>query len=388
MITARVAAVLVALTSVLVIGSQLAASGGRGDRPSSERAVDADAPVPSSTTLPATDAATAIDSFAVPAPPVESTAGAGTAAARSGRGGQGTDVAGSGGGHGPAWAGTADPSCRIFPADNSWNTLVTGLPVHANSGAFISSMGSRGLHPDFGTVWDGAPNGIPYVEVGAGQPRVPVAFDYADESDAGPYPVPADAPIEGGPWGDGDRHVLVVDRESCHLWELFDAHPQDGGAWWTAGSGASWDLRSNALRPDTWTSADAAGLPIFPGLVRYDEVASGRIDHALRFTVRRTQRGFIHPATHFASSNTDPDVPPMGLRVRLRPDFACGTLGEQARVICVAMQEYGMLLADNGSDWYVSGAPDPRWDDDALHDLGRIPGSAFEAVDTGPVLTG
>jgi hypothetical protein len=242
------------------------------------------------------------------------------------------------------------------------------------------------LHADFGTTFEGQPNGIPFVEVGAGQARVPVTFDFADESDPGPYPVPPDAPIEGGPAASGDRHVIVIDRTECRLWELYDAHPLDGGRSWHAGSGATWDLRSNALRPDGWTSADAAGLPIFPGLARYDEVASGTVAHALRFTARRTQRGYIHPATHFASSTTDLDVPPMGLRVRLRSSFDCDALRPQARVLCVAMQRHGMLLADNGSDWFVSGSPDPRWDDDVLRDLGRIPGSAFEAVDTGPVL--
>jgi hypothetical protein len=214
---------------------------------------------------------------------------------------------------------------------------------------------------------------------------VPVTFDDADESDPGPYPIPPDAPIEGGAQSDGDRHVLVLDRSECKLWELFDAHPQGGGASWHAGSGAVWDLRSNALRPEGWTSADAAGLPIFPGLVRYEEVAAGEIAHALRFTASRTQRGYVHPATHFASSITDPDVPPMGLRVRLQASFDCSGLSSEVQVICAAMKRYGMLLADNGSSWYVSGAPDPRWSDERLADLRRIPGTAFEAVDTGPV---
>ncbi|MBW8826171.1 MAG: hypothetical protein JF603_07465 [Acidobacteria bacterium] len=274
-------------------------------------------------------------------------------------------------------------SCSPFPADNPWNQRVDGLAVHPRSRAFIASIGTGiGVHPDFGTIY-----GIPYVEVPANQPRVPVSFDYADESDPGPYPIPPDAPIEGGPSSTGDRHVLVLDRGACRLWELFDAHPQNGGRSWQAGSGATWSLRSNALRPDGWTSADAAGLPILPGLVRYDEVTAGHIDHALRFTARRTQRGYVHPATHFASSITDANVPPMGLRVRLRAAFDCGALRAPARVVCVAMQRYGLILADNGSDWYVTGAPDRRWDDDALHDLGRIPGGMFEAVDTGPVIT-
>jgi hypothetical protein len=228
------------------------------------------------------------------------------------------------------------------------------------------------VHPDVGRQY-----GIPYVEVPATQPRVPVSFDYADESDPGPYPIPPNAPVEEG----SDRHVLVLDRQACRLWELFDASTPDSGRSWHAGSGATWDLRSNALRPDGWTSADAAGLPILPGLVRYDEVATGHIDHALRFTARRTQRAFLHPATHFASSITDPDVPPMGARFRLRGNYDCNQFAPTGRVVCVALQRYGMLLADNGSDWFITGAPDPRWDDEALNQLKRIPGSAFEAVD-------
>jgi hypothetical protein len=270
--------------------------------------------------------------------------------------------------HGP------DPSaaCSIFPADNAWNADISTAPVNARSAAWVSSIGAAtNLHPDFGTIY-----GIPFVEVGAGQRRVPVNFDYADESDPGPYPIPANAPVEGG----GDRHVLVVDRESCRLWELFDASTTNGGASWHAGSGATWDLRSNALRPDGWTSADAAGLPIFPGLVRYDEVAAGHIDHALRFTVRRTQRAYVYPATHFASSITDPNVPPMGARFRMKAGYDCSPFSPQVRVVCAALKRYGMFVADNGSDWFVSGAPDPRWDDTAIDDLKRIPGSAFEAV--------
>jgi hypothetical protein len=270
--------------------------------------------------------------------------------------------------------------CRVFPGDNPWNTDVSRAPVSARSDAYLASIGVAGhLHPDVGTTY-----GIPYVEIGAAQPSVPVSFDYADESDPGPYPIPANAPVEGG----SDRHVLVVDRERCRLWELFDASTADGGRSWHAGSGATWDLRSNALRPDGWTSADAAGLPIFPGLIRYDEVAAGRIDHALRFTVRRTQRAFVHPATHVASSITDPNVPPMGLRLRLKAGYDCSHLSAQVQVICAALKRYGMLVADNGSDWYVSGAPDRRWNDAALDDLKTIPGGAFEALETGPVVTG
>ena len=279
-------------------------------------------------------------------------------------------------------------ACPVFPADNPWNTDVSAYPLHPRSADYLRSIGlTETLHPDFGTVWAGAPNGIPYVHVGAGQRDVPVRFAYDDESDPGPYPIPPDAPIEGGPDGDGDRHVIVVDDADCRLYELFDAHPLRDGRRWRAGSGAVFDLRSNALRPDHWTSADAAGLPIYPGLVRYDEVVGdGVIDHALRFTVSRTQRGFVHPATHFASSSTDPTLPPMGLRLRLRAAYSCAGLSSEVQVICTALKRYGMFVADNGSDWYVSGAPDPRWDDDALHDLGAIPGSAFEVVDTGPII--
>jgi hypothetical protein len=270
--------------------------------------------------------------------------------------------------------------CTIFPADNPWNIDISRAPLHPRSAAWVASIGTATkVHPDVGSVY-----GIPYVEVGAGQPRVPVSFDDAGESDPGPYPIPPSAPVEGG----SDRHVLVLDRDGCRLWELFDASTSDGGASWHAGSGASWDLRSNALRPDGWTSADAAGLPILPGLIRYDEVAAGHIDHALRFTARRTQRGYIHPATHFASSITDPDVPPMGARFRLRAGYDCSRFSSEAKVVCTALKTYGMFLADNGSDWYVTGAPDARWVDEHLDDLKQIPGAAFDAVETGPVRTG
>ena len=291
---------------------------------------------------------------------------------------------GDGDGDGPSFAG-----CPVFPADNPWNTPVDGLELHPNSANFIASIGSdTNLHPDFGTEWAGAPIGIPFVLVDADQPGVPVSFDYADESDPGPYPVPPDAPIEGGPDAGGDRHVLVLETESCTLYELFDAHPQNGGESWTAGSGAIFDLSSNALRPAGWTSADAAGLPIFPGLVTYEEVVEeGVIDHALRFTVSSSQRGYIPPATHFASSNTDADLAPMGLRVRMRADYDCSGFSDEVQVICTAMKRYGMFVADNGSNWYVSGAPDPRWSDDALGDLKSIPGRAFEVVYTGEIVT-
>ena len=233
------------------------------------------------------------------------------------------------------------------------------------------------MHADFGSgTWDGAKIGIPITVVGAGQPKVRVRFDYADESDRGPYPIPADVAIEGG----GDRHAIVVDRSTCTLYELYALERSGGG--WTAGSGAIWSLRSNRLRPAGWTSADAAGLPILPGLARYDEVARGRIDHALRFTADRTRRAYVFPARHFASDDTDPSLPPMGVRLRLRADYPTAGFPPQARVVLEALKRYGMILADNGSSLYVTGAPDPRWDNDDLHALGRVRGSDFEVVDT------
>ncbi len=278
----------------------------------------------------------------------------------------------------------------IFPADNPWNQDITALPVHPNSANFLTSIGlNTGLHPDFGTVWNGAPNGIPYVVAAPNQPMVPITFvAYGDESDPGPYPVPPNAPIEGGPNSTGDRHVIVVDPIRRKLFELYRAFPDATTGGWTADCGAVFDLTSNALRPERWTSADAAGLPIFAGLVRYEEaVIEGRIDHAIRFTVQNTQRGYIHPATHWASTSTNPNRPPMGLRVRLRADFDTSTFPAQVRPILQAMKTYGMLLADNGSNWYVSGAPDPRWDDDALSELSRVKGHDFQVVYTGPIVT-
>lgn len=270
---------------------------------------------------------------------------------------------------------------RPFPDDNPWNTDISNAPVDPNSSALIASCGLRNLHPDFGTTWNGAPNGIPYVVVSGVQERVPVTFEYTSESDAGPYPIPADAPIEGGAGGSGDRHVLVIDRDDWTLYELFAAYPQNGGASWRAGSGAIFDLSSNALRPAGWTSADAAGLPIFPGLVRYDEaVEQGEIRHALRFTCPQTRRAYVPPARHWASNRTDPDLPPMGMRVRLRADFDISGFPAEVQVILTAMKRYGMFMADNGSGWYVSGAPDPRWSDQRLGTLKTVPSSAFEVI--------
>jgi hypothetical protein len=279
---------------------------------------------------------------------------------------------------------------RPFPADNAWNRDISNEPVDPSSATLIAACGSAttGLHADFGTVWNGAPNGIPYVVVSGSQARVPVTFGYADESDPGPYPVPANAPIEGGPNGTGDRHVLVIDRDNWKLYELYDARPVNGGASWTAGSGAVFDLNSNALRPAGWTSADAAGLPIFPGLVRYDEVVEMKaIRHALRFTCPVTRRAYVEPARHYASNRTDPNLPPMGMRVRLKAGFNVSGFSPNVQVILNAMKTYGMLLADNGSAWYVSGAPDPRWSDDELATLRNVRASDFEVVRMGTVVT-
>lgn len=285
-------------------------------------------------------------------------------------------------------AGVSLEGRRPFPADNPWNTDISTEPVDAASDALIASCGLRNLHPDFGTEWQGAPIGIPYVVVAASQSRVPVRFAYAEESDPGPYPIPADAPIEGGAQASGDRHVLVIDRDEWILYELFDASPVDGGSSWTAGSGAVFDLSSNELRPSGWTSADAAGLPIFPGLVRYDEaVEAGEIRHALRFTCPNTRRAYVPPARHWASSSTDPTRPPMGMRVRLKADFDTSGFPDEVRVILQAMKTYGMFLADNGSGWYVSGAPDRRWDDDRLGTLKTVPSTAFEVVRMDGIVT-
>ncbi|MDQ3767209.1 MAG: hypothetical protein M3346_07680 [Actinomycetota bacterium] len=277
----------------------------------------------------------------------------------------------------------AAPRCRVFPRDNPWNRRVDELPVHPRSNAIVRSIGLDGtLHPDFGSgLWRGGPIGIPVTTVGAGQENVPVIFVYARESNPGPYPIPPDAPIEGGSGSDGDRHVIVVDRADCKLYEMFDAHRHGGGASWEAGSGAVWDLDLNRLRPHNWTSADAAGLPILPGLVRFSDVRAGEIDHALRFTASRTRRAFVYPARHFASSLTNPDLPAMGQRLRLEKSFDVSAFPFQARVVLRALKQYGMIVADNGSDWFISGSPSERWNNDALHTLGRVSGEHFEVVD-------
>ncbi len=233
------------------------------------------------------------------------------------------------------------------------------------------------VHADFGSgLWAGRPIGIPVTVVRGSQRKTRVAFDYADESDRGPYPIPAQVAIEGG----SDRHALIVDRDACRLYELFAL--RRAGSGWAAGSGAIWSLHSNRLRPAGWTSADAAGLAILPGLARYEDVARGRIDHALRFTVERTRRAYVYPARHFASASTDPALPPMGARFRLKRSFDLSGFPPQARIVLQALKTYGMILADNGSNWFLSGAPDPRWSNDDLHSLHRVPGSAFEVVDT------
>ncbi len=278
---------------------------------------------------------------------------------------------------------------RFFPADNAWNAVVSSMSVDSNSNTLIASCGAASpLHPDFGTVWDGAPNGIPYVVVHGTQSTVPVSFNYASESDPGPYPIPPYAPIEGGPSGTGDRHVLIVDIDHWKLFEMFDAVPVKDGASWTAGSGAVFNLGSDSLRPADWTSADAAGLPILPGLVRYDEVVlHGAITHALRFTCPTTRHGYVAPARHYASSDTSSALPPMGMRVRLKASVNIAAFPAHVQVILRALQKYGMFLADNGSAFFVSGAPDPRWSDDELHAMTQLHGSDFEVVKMGTVVT-
>jgi hypothetical protein len=276
------------------------------------------------------------------------------------------------------------PSCRLFPRDNHWNLRVDRLPVAPGSQAIVHSIGrDRPVHPDFGSgLYEGRPIGIPYTTVSRRQRKVPVSFEYAGESDRGPYPIPRNAPVEGGRGWDGDRHVIVVDRDRCRLYELFAAYPRDGGARWQAGSGAIWNLRSNRLRPRGWTSADAAGLPILPGLARYDEVRRGRIDHALRFTAPQTRRAYMYPARHFASDSDDPALPAMGERLRLKAGFDVSRFPRQSRVVLRALKRYGMILADNGAPWFISGAPNRGWDNDDLHSLGQVTGGDFEVVDT------
>lgn len=272
--------------------------------------------------------------------------------------------------------------CPMLPASNPINEEISHAPVDPSSARYIAAIGASGhLHADFGA--DPA-YGIPYAVVGRRQRRVPIRFtEYGEESNPGPYPVPPNAPVEGA-GEEGDRHVLVLQRGTCRLFELY--HARRAGAGWEAGSGAVFNLRSNALRPEGWTSADAAGLPIFPLLARYPEVRAGAIDHALRVTVERTQRGYIHPATHFASESSDPSLPPMGLRLRLRASFDLAPYHGQALIVLRALKRYGLIVADNGSSWFITGAPNRGWDEEDLDQLKKVPGSAFEAVETGPIL--
>jgi hypothetical protein len=277
-----------------------------------------------------------------------------------------------------------------FPENNPWNQDISALPVDPNSAALIASIGlNAGLHPAFGgALWQGAPNGIAYIVVPGTQSLVPLSFTYADQSDPGPYPIPANAPIEGGPSSTGDRHVIVVDRDHWKLYETYNSFPNSTFTSWSADSGAVFDLTSDALRPLFWTSADAAGLPIFPGLVRADEVLDqGAILHALRFTAVHTRRAFTTPARHFASNLTAPSYPPMGLRVRLKASFNISLYPPDVQVILTALKKYGMILADNGSNWFLSGTPDPRWNDSDLHTLTNVSGSNFEVVQMGEVIT-
>ena len=271
------------------------------------------------------------------------------------------------------------PRCPIFPASNPWNQRVDTLPVAANSARIIASIGAdTGLHADFGSgLYEGSPIGIPFNAVPGAQARQLIKrFEYADESDRRPYPIPARPRIEGG----SDRHVLIVDRDACRLYELGGMERSRGG--WTASAGAIWSMRSNALRPSGWTSADAAGLPILAGLARLDDIATGGIHHALRFTVARTRRAYVYPARHDASDSSDPDLPPMGLRVRLRASFDASAYPPQARAVLEALKAYGMIVADNGSNWYINGAPSAHWSNDDLHTLARVKGSDFQVVDT------
>jgi hypothetical protein len=277
-------------------------------------------------------------------------------------------------------------NCPVLPADDIWNTRVDQLPVHPSSSTWVATIGaSSPVHPDFGSgTWDGGPIGIPFVTVPGTQTKYPATFTYQSESDPGPYAVPLNAPIEGGSASTGDRHAIAVDTDNCILYELYDAYPQ--AASWQAGSGAIFNLQSDALRPATWTSADAAGLPIFPGLMRYDEIVAGAIHHAIRFTVPQTQRAYVWPARHYASSLTGSQYPPMGARFRLKASFDISTFSATNQIILKALQTYGMMLADNGSSWYLSGAPDSRWDNSDLHLLGNVTGSDFEAVDVSPLM--
>lgn len=277
-------------------------------------------------------------------------------------------------------------TCPVFPVDNIWNTRIDQLPVHPSSSTWVNTIGATtGVHADFGAgTWNGGPIGIPFVTVPGTQTKYPATFLYQSESDTGPYAIPLNSPIEGGSASTGDRHAIAVDTGNCILYEVYRAFPQ--AASWQGDSGAIFNLLSHALRPATWTSADAAGLPIFAGLVRYDEIAAGEIRHALRFTVPQTQRAYVWPARHYASSLTGAQYPPMGARFRLRPDFNISGYSAVNQIILTAMKRYGIMLADNGSAWFISGAPDSRWNDTDLRNLGNIKGTDWQAVDVSPLM--
>jgi hypothetical protein len=274
------------------------------------------------------------------------------------------------------------PRAPSLPNQAAWNQDISKAPVARSSARVVSHINSQGgdmLHPDFGSP---RPYGFPYTVVGAGAPRLPINYTaYGSESDRGPFPIPLGAPVEGGARSDGDRHVLAIDRSRCILYELYRAFPRRGGAdHWNADSGARWNLRSTALRPDSWTSADAAGLPIFPGLVRYEEAAAGRVDHAIRVTLESTRDAWVHPASHCAGGTSSPNAPPMGTRLRLRRSYRLGRFSGPAKAIARAMKRYGMIVADNGSNWFFGGTSDHRWNDENLNQLKRIPGRAFQVV--------
>jgi hypothetical protein len=279
---------------------------------------------------------------------------------------------------------TVEYGCPILPAEDPLNQEIADAAVNPSSAAYVASIGlSAHLHPDFGT---NPTYGIPYTVVGPQQAKVPIKFTaYGEESNPGPYPIPPHAPVEGGGKnGHGDKHVLVLQEGSCMLYELYGAHHRGRG--WSAASGAVFNLRSDALRPEGWTSADAAGLPIFPLLARYPDVATGQIDHALRVTVPETQAGYIHPATHFASASSNPSLPPMGLRLRLKASYSLAGFDGESLVILEALKRYGLIVADNGSPWFITGAPNAHWNDENLEQIKQVPGSEFEAVESGPIL--
>ena len=328
-----------------------------------------------------------------------SSCGGGTAIPANGGGGNG----GTSGGGNNGGSGSPNTSCamslgpgaslngfRPFPGDSLWNTDISGAPVDSNSDGIINFIGpSIGMHADFGAgQYQGSNIGIPYIVVGGSQALADVSFTaYGDESDPGPMPIPANGPIEGDPNpGSGDRHVLVLNNSNCFLYELFSAYPNTNGSW-NAGSAAVWDLLSNEQRPWTWTSADAAGLPIFPGLARYDEVAAGQIQHALRFTLPQSRNAFTPPASHWAGNSTNSLAPPMGMRIRLKASFNVSSFSANLQVLLNALKKYGMILADNGSAMYISGAPDDRWDNNDLHNLGQVTAGSFEVVQMNPVYT-